>query len=225
MGNLTTSWYNGDILGFEWFDWISLSLYGERIWPFRSRLQHQPAAASSEFTTASIAVGDLRYPQITMANSYCRWLLVSPWLVSHTSFVLSYRHFSWVSSCNSNAIHPQTLDPLSVPHPLALVYTQRAHFIRVKSAQTPGRKFPVFEICCISVSISNVFSQVKISKTYPLIVKFHSKYYVNNPPHRRQKSTILLQERWHHLIPPFQRVAPSALSWFRTPINYRYKPP
>ena len=161
MGNLTTSWYNPDILGFEWFDWNSLSLYGEWIWPFRSRLQHQPAAASSEFTTASIAVGDLRYPQITMANSYCRWLLVSPWLVSHTSFVLSYRHFSWGSSCNSNAIHPQTLDPLSVPHPLALVYTQRAHFIRVKSAQTPGRKFPVFEICCISVSISNVFSQEK----------------------------------------------------------------
>ena len=26
MGNLTTSWYNGDILGFEWFDWNSLSL-------------------------------------------------------------------------------------------------------------------------------------------------------------------------------------------------------
>jgi hypothetical protein len=26
MGNLTTSWYNPDILGFEWFDWNSLSL-------------------------------------------------------------------------------------------------------------------------------------------------------------------------------------------------------
>lgn len=144
MGNLTTSWYNGDILGFEWFDWnsLSLSLYGEWIWPFRSRLQHQPAAASSEFTTASIAVGDLRYPQITMANSYCRWLLVSPWLVSHTSFVLSYRHFSWVSPCNSNAIHPHL-----IPYPSPIHSHWCIHNVLISSGSNPLKPLAVNSQC------------------------------------------------------------------------------